>query len=270
MFKADQPVTLAKLLVACGTLGASAAIPAAGDLVTFDNSEGQFVWQFRLDHPSDVPGNLLDLTRSPAEQSDADPALGFSYLFRESVSSSTEIVAHSIVGADDGMIARDSQAIIVHNQLHEATLHLATRFHAPIGPTENWRPDADTTWYSYSDGLHPMLGQTCTVGIRLNLADGVHYGYINLVWRPWSVDPPVPHSTGMYQPAYWGYDNEPDTPFMICDVDFNADGVANSQDFFDFLNLFFVSDPRADFNHSGTVDSTDFFTFLDAFFVGCS
>jgi hypothetical protein len=66
------------------------------------------------------------------------------------------------------------------------------------------------------------------------------------------------------------YETEPDTPIRICDVDFNADGAVNTQDFFDFLTLFFVSDPRADFNHTGTVTSHDFFMFLDAFFVGCA
>jgi hypothetical protein len=54
-----------------------------------------------------------------------------------------------------------------------------------------------------------------------------------------------------------------------CPADFNTDGAANSQDFFDFLTAFFASDPSADFNHSGAIDSQDFFDFLTAFFAGC-
>jgi hypothetical protein len=54
-----------------------------------------------------------------------------------------------------------------------------------------------------------------------------------------------------------------------CPADFNHDGVANSADFFDFLNAFFTGNPAADFNNSGSVNSQDFFDFLVAFFAGC-
>ncbi len=54
-----------------------------------------------------------------------------------------------------------------------------------------------------------------------------------------------------------------------CEADVNGDGAVNSQDFFDFLSLFFAGDSRADFNHSGAVTSQDFFDYLAAFFAGC-
>jgi hypothetical protein len=54
-----------------------------------------------------------------------------------------------------------------------------------------------------------------------------------------------------------------------CPADFNGDGAANSQDFFDFLNAFFTALPGADFNSDGVVNSQDFFDFLGAFFAGC-
>jgi hypothetical protein len=53
----------------------------------------------------------------------------------------------------------------------------------------------------------------------------------------------------------------------ICAADFNADGAANSQDFFDFLSEFFATAPGADFNHDSAVNSQDFFDFLTAFFA---
>jgi len=54
-----------------------------------------------------------------------------------------------------------------------------------------------------------------------------------------------------------------------CRADFNDDGFANSQDFFDFLVAFFALAPEADFNDDTFVNSQDFFDFLVAFFAGC-
>jgi len=54
-----------------------------------------------------------------------------------------------------------------------------------------------------------------------------------------------------------------------CLADFNLDGTATSQDFFDFIPPFFSSDPSADFNNDGIVGPQDFSDFLDAFLVGC-
>jgi probable HAF family extracellular repeat protein len=54
-----------------------------------------------------------------------------------------------------------------------------------------------------------------------------------------------------------------------CAADINFDGASSSQDFFDFLDLFFAADPGSDFNADGVLNTSDFFDFLTAFFAGC-
>jgi hypothetical protein len=63
-----------------------------------------------------------------------------------------------------------------------------------------------------------------------------------------------------------------DLPFIlhgypVCAADFNRDQTVNSQDFFDYLGVFFATDPAADFNLDAVVNSQDFFDFMTAFFA---
>ena len=57
------------------------------------------------------------------------------------------------------------------------------------------------------------------------------------------------------------------TPYLVvpCAADLTGNGTVDSDDFFEFLNLFAMGDPAADFTGDGVIDSLDFFAFLDEF-----
>jgi len=54
-----------------------------------------------------------------------------------------------------------------------------------------------------------------------------------------------------------------------CAADLTGDGVADSNDFFTYLDLFAAGDPAADITGNGTIDGDDFFAYLDLFAQGC-
>ena len=54
-----------------------------------------------------------------------------------------------------------------------------------------------------------------------------------------------------------------------CPADLTGDGVADSEDFFAYLDLFAAGDAGADITGNGTIDADDFFAYLDLFAAGC-
>ena len=59
------------------------------------------------------------------------------------------------------------------------------------------------------------------------------------------------------------------TAVARCPADFDRSGALAVQDIFDFLNAWFLGDPRTDFNGFDGVSVQDIFDFLNAWFAGC-
>ncbi len=55
-----------------------------------------------------------------------------------------------------------------------------------------------------------------------------------------------------------------------CYADFNANGVVNTTDIFDYLSAFFASDARADISGTPGITTDDVFAFVAAWFTSCN
>ncbi|MGE4197953.1 MAG: M12 family metallo-peptidase, partial [Phycisphaerales bacterium] len=138
----------------------------------------------------------------------------------------------------------------------------ATDFYAlSIESDDGSRLYVGSTLVADNDGLHGMVERSGTIA----LAAGLHPVRVEFFengggagciarWQSSSLARQVIPAARWFR----------GTP---CAPDWNASGLVNSQDLFDFLAAFFVGD--ADFNASGATDSQDFFDFLAAFFAGC-
>lgn len=64
-----------------------------------------------------------------------------------------------------------------------------------------------------------------------------------------------------------GADQEAYGALRVCPADANHDGSVTTQDIFDFLNLWYASDPAADFNGDSAITTQDIFDFLNEWFA---
>ncbi|MBC7772936.1 MAG: hypothetical protein H7210_10610 [Pyrinomonadaceae bacterium] len=158
------------------------------------------------------------------------------------------------------------------------------------GPTHliHWNGSAWETGYASIPGIFASFAATGPQDIWASCAiNSTFYHFDGFAWSPVQGSP-VPGS--QYVLRGWGMDTvgacdvwavggfsdgvtqltlSERLGSAICPGDLNNDGQLNSQDFFDFLGVFFNQDPGSDFNIDGSVNSQDFFDFVAAFFAGC-
>jgi hypothetical protein len=200
------------VVAGCIAAGFGSASQVVASVIGFDNSAGQFQWR-----PSGFPpasGNLFDPTLAPGQQAAAVASRSLIYTYGQ-IFGSDMAAPESIIGGANASIARDMTPVVVHNPGgQEFDFFPATAF-APgqdVGGGANWQMMADAAWNSFFAGRNRLLGQESIVGIRLGLADGTHYGFVDLNWQQ---APPDFGSMMMYQPVAWGYESTPNTPITV-------------------------------------------------------
>ena len=253
--------------------------PGLADVIVFDNRTETF-----LMHPYHSaggtywPGNYFDPTRSPEQ----NPFAGPTSIRAESGSAP----ASDICLPDDflgGVIGGSSSVFFARNGPTYTpcpggqTMSLATTFSSGslVGPATappgGW-PYRAEFGYSRTGGPIPQLGSPATIGFRLTLVDGVHYGWAAFAWRNMSPQ-------AGYTPIAWGYESAPGAAIAVpplcyanCDLS-AAPPVLNLNDFICFLNRFAAGDPYANCDASTQpplLNVLDFTCFLNRLAAGCS
>jgi hypothetical protein len=134
--------------------------------------------------------------------------------------------------------------------------------------------DSSTNWtdrftYGIGQARNPVYidGQNEGFwGVRIQLADGWHYGWLKLFQRTNSTTGTF---DGYYVPGAYALEMTPDTPIRIpCRADINYDGVIDLFDYLDYIALFAANDPGARYNTDLVLDLFDYLDFVSDYAAG--
>ncbi|MBC7773633.1 MAG: hypothetical protein H7210_14150 [Pyrinomonadaceae bacterium] len=173
-----------RFTAATAALLAGCAGPAVGDVVYFDNSGGEFVWEESWFFGDFHHGTSLDITLPPSQSGEATPYSLQSY--SEIYFTSGQLVTTSLTPDQPGnvTVARGPETF-VNPGPWSGNVDPAIAFAAgdPIGPAVpggTWGANADVDWRSGIQDVSLIDGHAF-IGVCLQLPDGPHYGWIDLV-----------------------------------------------------------------------------------------
>jgi len=201
--KASFPV-LASVALVAGTASAAHA-----SIQYFNNAGGAFVWESSTFFSEFIPGTFLDITQPPSQSGAQTP---FSIQsFSEPLFFSRQFVTTTLV-ADDA--SRISFARGPHQIMHPLP-DIAGECDPAVALASGVMIDGDVpgaAWSDYADVNfradmidQSLIGGRSFVGVKLHMADGVHFGWIDLQDNGYNANP-------SFVPLAWAYETTPDTP----------------------------------------------------------
>ncbi len=244
---------------------AAAGSAVSGEVVVFDNRDGQFEWLLENEKcPRCGPGAALDITQPPLQSGDGNglidswlPAAGTPHWFERRIRRT----------GPSGWIAADDEPTILVDETATPTPFTFVREFGPGDTVDaglNWVTQAHVfVGNPYPDP--PVLAWIDTptyVGVRLEI-DGVnHYGWV-FINRFDSPQLPIDELL----PLVWAYETTPETPAVIpelsCAADLDGDTIVGITDFLKLL-AHWGTDPGGppDFDGDGNVGIIDFLELL--------
>lgn len=203
-------VTVSRGLIAVASIAmlASCAGRAIGDIVYFDNSAAQFAWDESYYLGGFHHGTSLDITLPPTQSGEATPYSLQSY--SEVFFTSGQLVTTSLTpDAPNVSIARGPHTLVnspgpYSGFVDPAVAYSAQALIGPTVPNGSWGVDADVDWRSLTLDIS-LIGGHAFVGVLLQLPDGTHYGFIDLVDNGYNHNP-------SFTPIGWGWETTPDVP----------------------------------------------------------
>ena len=205
-------------------------------VVIFDNADGTFVWTPEVEDEFETwSGTWLDVTR-PADAQPGTKSPSAILFYRRLPSGlgtyggmwfrgcPTRYGPNRPCGAD--FAAGESwilDGIYEGDVWDDLTIEppLAKGTGDTVGPADIWKTPEVTrvgvhAGHYNSPGTEFADDQVWftggTIGVRFELEDGVHYGFVELAFEP---DPTPYFYDELYIPVRWGYQSEPDTPLVI-------------------------------------------------------
>jgi len=205
------------LMAAVAGVVASESRLVSADVIVFDNQDGAFALRARGD--SVEPRSVLDPTLPAAAQTSQGLFERGFYHFAASGGGSDSPQGDGFFCGANMRLARSTTPIEVRNGVGAVTTFFPTQVFA-AGESVGNGPDYQETvitalFHIAGDAFHaPFLGQSAYMGFRLNLADGPHFGWVELDFRT-GIFSSGGGTIPMYQPIRWAYESQPNVPIAV-------------------------------------------------------